>query len=289
MAVIKSSIVKGIKKVVGGKTVKVASQAGKEALESGVKAGIKNTATNTANNVVKTKVGKIAQYQADAQKLIDKGIKDGLEEYMKERLGTLTVTELVKSATGYKELQKKMKFIRQLPKIYKEIDAYEKKLYLKQAIKMIEKQHKDAVAKYGEDAVNRISRDKDYKRSAVFKEPSTRMRTKTLKAIRDELKRGTLCDMIEEKTTAEIDEFVEKYFKELRLNGDDRGKMEILKDKLEGNMADFRDFVDYVTSPSFNKRYDSDSAKYRDVDSYVEEMRDRLDRMIDLTDTKAYK
>ena len=281
--------VKGIKKIAGSKAVKVGSKIASETAEHGLKNGIKNTVTNSVDDVVKNKTGKIAQYQAQGQKLLDKGIKDGLQDHMMERLGTLNITELVKSATGLKQLEQKMKFIRELPKILKDIENYEKKLYLKQAIKEIEKQHKDAVAKYGEDAVSRISRDNDYKRSAVFKEPSSRMKKENLKALRDELKERTLCDMIEEKTTQEIDDFVERYFKELRLNGDDRAKMELLKDKLEGNMADFRDFVDHVGSHNFTKKYDSDSAKWRDPDGYVEEMRDRLDRMLDLVDTKAYR
>ena len=286
---IKKAISSGIKKVVGGKTVKVASQAGKEISKNGVKAGVTKTVTSSVDDVVKSKTGKIAQYQAEGQKLLDKGIKAGLEDYMKERLGTLTVTELVKSATGLKNLEKKMKAIHELPKIYKELDDYHKKLYYNQSIKMIEKQHKDAVAKFGQDEVNKISRHNDYKRSAVFKEPNMRMKTENLKAIRDELKRETLCEMIEEKKVGEIDKFVETYFKELRLNADDREKLELLKEKLEGSMADFRDFTEYVGSHDFTKKYESEPAKWRDPDGYVEEMRDRLDRMIDLTDTKAYK
>lgn len=279
MGIIKKGITKAVTKGLGVK---------KQALTAtGAKTVVKEGAKNVITGGATKSVGKVTQYQAKAQKLIDKGLKAGLEEHMIERLGTLSATELVKSAVGLKQLEQKMKFIHQLPKILKEIDDYEKKLYIKQATKIIEKQYKDAKAKYGDDAIARLQRDNNYRRSAVFKTPNTRMKTENLKNLRDELKRDkSLSEKIEEQVTSEIDDFVDRYFKEISCNGDDVEKLEHLKNLLCNNIADYRDFVDYVTTnATFTKRfYDRE-----DIDGYVEEMRDRLDRMIDLAETGAYK
>lgn len=249
--------------------------------------GIANKATKKA---VKS-TSKIAGYRKKAQAIIDRGLKRGLQDEMIEVLGTLDVNDLVKSAIGLDKLKHKMKYVRQLPKIKQELEVYKEKVEhkkaLQEAVRIMKEQFNEAKQKTSTEAVRKLINDSEYKNIAILKDFDDKKYTsKDLKRFIKEMEDTRLVEMVEIRVEGEIDEFFEKYFKELRLNAKDKPKIEELKNFFRNKMSEFYDFVDYVTTnESFTKRfYDKE-----DIQGYEEEMRDRLHRMINLTKTKKYK
>lgn len=253
-----------------------------------------NIIKGIANKVTKKAVkgtGKISGYRKKAQAIIDRGLKRGLQDEMIEVLGTLDVNDLVKSAIGLDKLKHKMKYVRQLPKIKKELEEYKERVEHKkaqqEAIRIMKEQFNEAKQKTSIEAVRKLINDSSYKNFAIFKDFDDKKYTSNdLKRFIKEMNDTRLVELVEIRTEKEIDGFFEKYFKELRLNAKDRPKIEDLKDFFRNKMCDFYDFVDYVTTnESFTKRfYDKE-----DIQGYDDEMRDRLHRMLNLTKTKKYK
>lgn len=251
---------------------------------------VKGFISKTTSKAVKG-TSKIANYRKKAQAIINRGLKRGLQDEMREVLGTLDVNDLVKSAIGLDKLKQKMKYVRQLPTIKKELEVYKEKVEHKkaqqEATKIMKEQFNEARQKTSVEAVRKLINDKSYKDIAILQDFNDKKYTSDdLKKLIEKMKDTRLVEMVEIRIEGEIDDFVEKYFKELRLNAKDRAKLEELKEFFRNKMSDFYDFVDYVTTnESFTKRfYDKE-----DIQGYEDEMRGRLHRMINLTKTKKYK
>ena len=242
------------------------------------------------SKTTKTKTSKIDSYIKKGQAIIDRGINSGLKDVMIEKLGTLNASELIKSQIGLEKLKNKMKFIRELPSIREANLAYDTKVQRNKAERIAEEQLNKVKNEFGQDVLNRLVYDKDYSKLAVFEDfDNKNLKLNDLKALIDEMKRRPATEFAQDMMDEKINTFFEQYFKELRLNAKDRPKLSLLENHFKNNLKDFYDFVDYVCHPSFTKYYDSERGKYGDLKEYENEMRDRLDRMVDLTKTKKYK
>lgn len=239
------------------------------------------------------KGGKIKAYRKSAQGIINRGIKSGYEDLMIEKFGTLDVNVLIKSKKGLDKLKNEMKYIRQIPKIQRELKAYEEKVERKKLIKEAKQIAKEQLMEvrdtYGRKAVVNLQFDRTYRNLSVFEDFADKNNTSDdIRLCIHEMKTVPAIVHAENLMSEQVESFFEEYFKELRLNAKDRPKIEQLKSHFKGNLVEYNDFVQYVTNPSFAKDYDSDSAK-NDVQSYEEEMRDRLHRMCDLVKKGTYK
>ena len=260
------------------------------------------------NKIKKTGVkrtGKIAEYQRKGQAIIKRGINAGHKDTMLEVLGTLDATELVKSKRGLEKLKQDMKYVRQLPKIREENakrDAdFQNKRLVKEAEQLIAQQATEVINKYGEKVLQALNDSKKYGKLGAFKDmdeltsqkksssQAVEKMNKDLKDIINELERKSLKDCAEDMLVNDIKTFFNDYFKSIKLKYQDREKIDILIERFKNNLADYNDFVEYVTDLSWTDDYESEREKYYNPLGFVEEMRDRLDRMVELSKTGEYR
>ena len=236
---------------------------------------------------------KLKEYHKKAQAIINRGIKAGHEENMKKHLGSLDVNELVKSKKGLEKLKNDMKYIRQIPKIKKDVDAYNRKFerskLVKEAFEISKAQVNELRNTYGQRAISTMRRDRTYKKISLFGDYNDkRYSADDLRQMIHEMKTVSGVTHYKSMMRVEVDEFFDDYFREVRLNDKYKGMLEDMKNHFAETdaLSDFYDFCDYISSNQFKGKYYPDRS---DVDEYEAMMIDRLHRAMDAMINNTYK
>ena len=178
---------------------------------------------------------------------------------------------------------------------------FKNKKLVKEAEQLITQQATEVIDQYGEKVLQALNDSKKYGKLGAFKDmdeltsqkksssQAVEKMNKDLKDIINELERKSLKDCAEDMLVNDIKTFFNDYFKSIKLKYQDREKIDILIEKFKNNLADYNDFLEYVTDLSWTDDYESEREKYYNPLGFVEEMRDRLDRMVELSKTGEYR
>lgn len=236
---------------------------------------------------------RLKEYRKKAQGIIDRGIKAGHEENMKKHLGSLDVNKLVKSKKGLEKLKNDMKYIRQIPQIEKDVEAYNRKVernkLIKEANAISKAQINELRNTYGQRAISTMRRDRTYKKISLFVDYKDKKNSADdLRQMIHEMKTVSGVTHYKSMMRVEIDDFFDDYFREVRLNDKYKGMLEDMKDHFAETdaLSDFYDFCDYISSNDFKGKYYPDKS---DVDEYEAMMVDRLHRAMDAMINNTYK
>lgn len=251
---------------------------------------IKNN--KTTKGVKKT--SKIKQYQTNGKRIIKKGINDGYEADIIRVYGTTDVTEIVKSKRGLENLKQKMKAFREKAGVIKRNKEYDAKVernkLVREAQKLVKGQAAELIRKYGKRSLIRLGNDKTYKNLPLFYnyKDSKKYGSDDIRMAIHEMKQVSATTHYANMMSVEVDEFFDKYFRELTLTPKYSAMLNEMKDNFSQGqgLADYYDFVDYITNDSFKGEFYGDNME---VDEYEKEMVNRLYKAYDAMVHRTYK
>lgn len=223
-------------------------------------------------------VSKKSQYRRNSKAVIKRAISDGFENEIIKALGTLDVNELVKSKKGHEKVKQVIKEIRG-----------EKKSLVKEALKISDKQLDELRTTYGQRAINTMRRDRTYKGISLFGDfKSKKHSADDVRMMIHEMKSVSGVTHYKTMMRAEIDDYFDDYFREVRLNAKYKHMLQDMKDYFADTdaLSDFFDFADYIGSAEFKGPYYPDK---NDIDEYESMMVDRLHRAMDAMINNTYK
>lgn len=225
----------------------------------------------------KKKTSKLSQYRRNTKAIIKRAVESGYGKELMERLKTFDVNELVKSKKGHEKVKNTMQAIRERRNIFE-----------KEFEKVSNKQIDEIRKEYGQRGLNRMRRDKVYKKLSLFVDyKDKKYDINELRSMIQEMKNVNGLTHYKNMMSGEVNDFFDDYFKELKLNNSYKEMIQDMKEffvESEG-LANFYDFCDYISSDNFKGKYYPDK---RDVDDYEAMMIDRLHRAMDAMINNTY-
>lgn len=102
-----------------------------------------------------------------------------------------------------------------------------------------------------------------------------------LKKVKNKVEKSKpLALQVEEFTKTKAQEFLNKYFKEIKLSDDYQKRIDNVAESFSYDLPKLNDFMDKVTSQDFKIYADGNiNLKYEDSESYFEMMKQRLEKM----------